>query len=317
MTQPPQQQPYGPPPQQYGAYGPPAGMQSQPPTYGAPGIPQQRRQHPTDSPNGLPPRRSKRPFVIGGIVAALALAATLFVLIGTLSSPESTTTAAESQFMASTRAAAPRFADLDDAALIQVGKGICAKPQGETFISVAAGVASAQRVSQATGEAVVRLATQHLCSTRVWPGTGAGPVRTHTAPTTSAAPVAPVAAGPAKTITAREWLLIAKDPEAHKGERIVVYGEVKQFDSATGSNGFRANVDGVAHKVRYGYADYETNTVLGAGSGVSLAQVVQDDLFKAEVTVVGSYSYGTQIGGSTTVPMLMITKIDVTGSTAG
>lgn len=135
------------------------------------------------------------------------------------------------------------------------------------------------------------------------------------APVTSAAPAIPT--GPAEAITARAWLLIAKNPDAHEGRRIVVYGEVTQFDSATGSSGFRANVDGVVHPIKYGYADYETNTVLGAGPGVSLADVVQDDIFKAEATVVGSYSYDTQIGGSTTVPMLLITKITVTGSTAG
>lgn len=133
---------------------------------------------------------------------------------------------------------------------------------------------------------------------------------------TSAAPAIPTT-GPAEAITARDWLLIAKNPDAHEGQRIVVYGEVTQFDSATGSSGFRANVDGVVHPIKYGYADYETNTVLGAGQGVSLADVVQDDIFKAEATVVGSYSYDTQIGGSTTVPMLLITKITVTGSTAG
>jgi hypothetical protein len=41
---------------------------------------------------------------------------------------------------------------------------------------------------------------------------------------------------------------------------------------------------------------------------------VQDDLFKAEVVVAGSLSYDTQIGGSTTVPLLLVTKITVTGT---
>ena len=76
---------------------------------------------------------------------------------------------------------------------------------------------------------------------------------------------------PARAITAREWQLIAKDPGAHRGESVIVHGEVTQFDAATGAGGFRANVDGVVHKPRYGFVDYDTNTVL-AGSASQLAE---------------------------------------------
>lgn len=140
---------------------------------------------------------------------------------------------------------------------------------------------------------------------------------TTTAPTvaasTSAAPVITVNPGPPKTITARDWAKIAKDPDAHKGETIVVYGQVTQFDSATGTDSFRANVDGVKHKVSYGYADYDTNTVL-TSAGANLGDVVNRDLFRAEVVVVGSLSYDTSLGGSTTVPQLAVTKIDAIGT---
>jgi hypothetical protein len=119
---------------------------------------------------------------------------------------------------------------------------------------------------------------------------------------------------PARTITARDWQLIAKNPDQHAGERIIVYGEVVQFDATTGTGGFRANVDGVVHKPEYGYADYKTNTILD-GDGTLLAQVVENDLFKAEVTVDGSKSYDTVMGGSLTAPQLTVTKIDVIGHT--
>jgi hypothetical protein len=138
---------------------------------------------------------------------------------------------------------------------------------------------------------------------------------TFAAPAAAPAPVTTAAPTPPKAITAREWALIAKNPDAHIGERVIVYGEVTQFDSATGDSGFRANVDGVNHPIKYGYADYDTNTVLSATSASILNDLVQDDVFKAEVTVLGSYSYDTQIGGSTTVPSLAVTKITVTGST--
>ena len=117
---------------------------------------------------------------------------------------------------------------------------------------------------------------------------------------------------PARAITAREWQLIAKDPGAHRGESIIVHGEVTQFDAATGAGGFRANVDGVVHKPKYGFADYDTNTVL-AGSQSQLADVVRGDLFTAEVVVGEPLTYETTTGGQLTAPSLTITSISVTG----
>ncbi|WP_344112818.1 hypothetical protein [Kribbella alba] len=118
-----------------------------------------------------------------------------------------------------------------------------------------------------------------------------------------------------KKITSRQWKLIAKSPDAHIGEAIIIYGRVAQFDAATGTDSFRADVDGVRHRPSYGYVDYPTNTVL-AGDVLELADLVEDDLFTAKVTVSGSLSYDTQIGGETTVPSLRVTSITVTGSVA-
>lgn len=123
----------------------------------------------------------------------------------------------------------------------------------------------------------------------------------------------PAAPAPAKAITARQWALIAKSPDQHVGESIVVYGQVEQFDAATGTSTFRASVDGVKHPVKYGYADYETNTVL-VGTPEVLGDIVEKDLFRAEVTVTGSLTYDTTLGGSMTVPQLQITKIEVIGT---
>jgi hypothetical protein len=133
-----------------------------------------------------------------------------------------------------------------------------------------------------------------------------------TAPPTPSTPAEPLA--PAKSISARDWQLIAKDPTAHVGERVIVFGDVAQFDAATGATTFRANVDGVEHKPEYGVTDYPTNMVL-TGEGDLLKPLVQGDLFKAEVTVAGANSYDTQIGGSTTAPELTVTQLDVIGHT--
>ncbi len=63
-----------------------------------------------------------------------------------------------------------------------------------------------------------------------------------TPPPAPAAPQAPAPApAPAKTITEREWSQIAKDPNAHAGERVIVHGQIAQFDSFTGTDQFLAS----------------------------------------------------------------------------
>jgi len=130
-----------------------------------------------------------------------------------------------------------------------------------------------------------------------------GPAKPSTAPATSATPKPkPVTY---EKITAREWKKLAKNPDAYAGKAYIVYGVITQFDSATGDDTFRADVDGVRHSDRY---DYETNTILTNISG-DVSDLVEDDLFQANVIVVGSYSYETTLGGDMTVPMLNVMKI--------
>lgn len=114
-----------------------------------------------------------------------------------------------------------------------------------------------------------------------------------------------------KDITARDFALIAKDPDAHIGEKIVVYGVVTQFDAATGKKGFRADTDAVPHQSAY---DFDQNTAVYANDPSILTDVVQKDFVTMWVEVAGSFSYDTQIGGSTTVPKFDVYIIKVTGS---
>lgn len=108
---------------------------------------------------------------------------------------------------------------------------------------------------------------------------------------------------PAVPISQRQWLMIAKDPDAHRGERIVVYGTVKQLDAATGQGSMLADVGGEPEVDGSG-----TNTYV-VGDDVLLAGLVEGDVFRAEVTVSGTRSYDTQIGGNTTAPEVEITAI--------
>lgn len=142
----------------------------------------------------------------------------------------------------------------------------------------------------------------------------ASPTRTATPSASQAAGKARVTPSPAAKpkptvygkLTARAWLKIAKDPDAAAGRAVIVHGEVTQFDSATGTNTFRANVDGVRHERAF---DYPTNTIL-SGAGADLRDVVEGDQFTARVRVLGGYTYETQLGGVTTVPELMVDKIE-------
>lgn len=185
------------------------------------------------------------------------------------------------------------------------GQGVCtdmATP-GSSHATEVAAVAQLSG-DQTVAEKIVSAAERQLCTGSSYAGNAVP------------APVAaPVVLAPATPITARDWLLVAKNPAAHVGQRIIVHGKVTQFDSGTGTSAFRANVDGVAHKVKYGYVDYQTNTML-TGDATALANVVQGDLFTAEVTVVGPYTYATTMGGQMTAPLLNVTKLTVTGHIA-
>ena len=113
---------------------------------------------------------------------------------------------------------------------------------------------------------------------------------------------------PAKNVTSREYAKILKNPDNYIGDRIIVYGQVNQFDSATGDDTFLAST---AHRntMEYGYFDGE-NTMLTGPAG-RLDDLVEDDVFKASVTVLGSQDYDTQIGGNTSVLLLEVNSIKV------
>lgn len=112
-------------------------------------------------------------------------------------------------------------------------------------------------------------------------------------------------------VSKRALAKIIRDPDAYVGKKYVVYAGVTQFDSATGTDTFRADV---AHAdIRdYGYWNDGENAMFTAGLA-DLSDVVQDDIVKMYVTVSGALSYDTQIGGSTTVPEFEVNIIKVIG----
>jgi hypothetical protein len=118
---------------------------------------------------------------------------------------------------------------------------------------------------------------------------------------------------PAQAITNYQWREIAMNPAGHVGERIVVYGQVTQFDANAGGTSFRANVDAIVHNPDRGLVDYPTNTMFSGDAGI-LIDLVQGDTFKADATVAGANTYQNSTGGSLTVPQLTATKIVITSA---
>lgn len=115
-------------------------------------------------------------------------------------------------------------------------------------------------------------------------------------------------------LSSRDFKLLTKDPDAYTGKTYVIYGEITQFDAATGTDTFRANTGSKKLKISYGFVDYPQNSFL-TGAESRLKKLVEGDCFKAKVTVLGSFSYDTQAGGSTTVPLFQVDAVSVYGST--
>lgn len=100
---------------------------------------------------------------------------------------------------------------------------------------------------------------------------------------------------------------LVKAPDDHIGRQVIVYGAITQLDAATGKCFVRISI---ADSPQDAWYDYEHNSVGFAGDGESdcpvLDPFVADDEVKLWITIGGSISYDTQIGGSTTVPAYLI-----------
>ena len=113
-----------------------------------------------------------------------------------------------------------------------------------------------------------------------------------------------------KKLSARNWDKLVKNPDAYLGKTYQVWACISQFDSATGPDTFRA--EAANKKQEYWYLD--SDNAMFTGDADRLADFVKDDVVLMNVTSLGSFSYDTQIGGNTTVPLFSIEKISHKGS---
>jgi hypothetical protein len=114
------------------------------------------------------------------------------------------------------------------------------------------------------------------------------------------------------TLSSRNWAKVVKAPDNYIGKGYKLWGCISQFDAATGAGSFRAETS--YRKESYWYSE-GTNAFFN-GSEDGLADFVQDDVLAMDVMSLGSYSYDTQNGGNTTVPLFLVMKIKRVGSCA-
>src|SRR5262249_6229584 len=130
-----------------------------------------------------------------------------------------------------------------------------------------------------------------------------------TSPTSTTPSVSPEDLDPStyQSLSPREYALLIKDPDSNKGRKIVVYGIVTQFDTATGKSEFRANTGAQP-------GDYSQNTMIDAKDPSILANVVKQDIVKMWCEVRGSTTYDTTNNGHLTVPQFWVNIIKDAGS---
>lgn len=116
---------------------------------------------------------------------------------------------------------------------------------------------------------------------------------------------------PAQHVNTRTWQVIARDPEGHIGERVVLWGQVTGLDSAGGAATFRANVDAARRRPENGSVNYPTSVIMHGDPDI-LRKLADGYIFTAEATVDGASR-----PGSPTVPTLTVTKLRITDKTVG
>jgi hypothetical protein len=129
-------------------------------------------------------------------------------------------------------------------------------------------------------------------------------------PTASSSPSATTAPATYATLNDQDFALLVKNPDGKKGEKVTLFGTITQFDAATGTCVFRANIENVQEASSY---DYAQNSLFAGGDGKkscpTLSNFVQGNYVQISATVLGAYSYDTQNGGNTTVPSFLVDNV--------
>ena len=115
-----------------------------------------------------------------------------------------------------------------------------------------------------------------------------------------------------KKLSDRSWRKVVKSPDSYLGKTYQLWACISQFDAATGDDTFRGQASN--KKREYWFSDGDN--VLFTGDTDRLADVVEDDILVMSVLSLGSFTYETQIGGETTVPLFEVIGFTHKGSCA-
>lgn len=129
---------------------------------------------------------------------------------------------------------------------------------------------------------------------------------TASAPSTSQPPAVRRSAPTYEAPTRAGLKAIVKSPDAHEGETYLIYGVVFQADPITGATAVLADI---GHEWAADDNAYDTSIVL-AGTTVTMANIVEDARFVAEVRVAGAITYESSTG-TRTVPQLYVNSIEI------
>ncbi len=129
-------------------------------------------------------------------------------------------------------------------------------------------------------------------------------------PEPTPAPTKKPAAIKYQKVSDRTWSKIMKSPDKYLADAFQVWACISQFDAATGADTFRAQALG--KRTQYWYLDGDN--ALFTGDENQLADYVEGDVVSMNVLGGGSFSYDTQIGGNTTVPLFLVHSIKHRGS---
>jgi hypothetical protein len=111
---------------------------------------------------------------------------------------------------------------------------------------------------------------------------------------------------------------VVRDPNAYQDRGVVVFARIVQFDVNTGSCAFHAEMSASKstrwfdydERAQFGFGTDEITQILETACP-SLDNIDQDDFVKIWAVGAGSFSYDTSMGGTNTVPLFAIEKIEL------
>ncbi|MGF3056197.1 hypothetical protein [Microbacterium sp. YY-01] len=113
-------------------------------------------------------------------------------------------------------------------------------------------------------------------------------------------------------VSDREFSLIARDATAHVGTELIVYGRIFQLDASSGKCMMLVDLEGSMKDTSFDYThsaaavsgDWEYDCPI-------FDELMEKDHVKLWVTVMMTFTYDTRIGGSNTVPLVLVHDAEI------